>query len=146
MQTSAPSGTVHHDAAATLEAESLPLAGAGAAARPSPAQLAPGRYLLAQQHGDCRVIPVSREIMRIGRAFSADVRLDDHAVSRRHAILVLRGGSARLLDDRSANGTFVNGRPITETALSDGDVIVAGRTILTFRVVAEEPATSASAP
>jgi pSer/pThr/pTyr-binding forkhead associated (FHA) protein len=41
----------------------------------------------------------------------------------------------RILDDRSANGTFVNGRRVTEAELHDGDVVVLGRVVLTYRDV-----------
>ena len=42
---------------------------------------------------------------------------------------------SRILDDRSANGTFVNGRRVTEAELRDGDVVVLGRVVLTYRDV-----------
>jgi pSer/pThr/pTyr-binding forkhead associated (FHA) protein len=41
----------------------------------------------------------------------------------------------RILDDRSANGTFVNGRRVVEADLHDGDVVVLGRVVLTYREV-----------
>ena len=56
-------------------------------------------------------------------------------VSRRHAIVHQRAGERRILDDRSANGTFVNGRRVTEAELRDGDVVVLGRVVLTYRDV-----------
>ena len=34
-----------------------------------------------------------------------------------------------MLDDRSANGTFVNDRPISVLDLTDGDVLRAGRVV-----------------
>jgi pSer/pThr/pTyr-binding forkhead associated (FHA) protein len=40
---------------------------------------------------------------------------------------------ARILDDRSANGTRVNGHPVTRADLQDGDVILVGRVALTYR-------------
>jgi len=61
------------------------------------------------------------------------VRLDDHTVSARHAIVVARGGRLRILDDRSTNGTVVNGRRVDEAELRDGDVVVLGRVVLTYR-------------
>jgi hypothetical protein len=70
-----------------------------------------------------------------GRCFAADIPLDDQSVSRRHAILFARPSGIRVLDDRSANGTFVNGRRITEAVLRDGDVLVIGRIVLTYRDV-----------
>ena len=64
--------------------------------------------------------------MHIGRGLSADLHLDEKSVSRRHAMLVDRPAGARLLDDRSSNGTFVNGRRIVQADLNDGDVLRAG--------------------
>ena len=39
-------------------------------------------------------------------------------------------------DDRSANGTYVNGRRVTDAELSDGDVIVLGRVVLSYLEIA----------
>ncbi len=64
---------------------------------------------------------------------TADIRLDDHTVSARHAIVVVRADRLRILDDRSTNGTFVNGRRVEESALADGDVVTLGRVVLTYR-------------
>ncbi len=71
-------------------------------------------------------------MIHIGRGLSADLRLDESSVSRRHAILVPRVSGARVLDDRSSNGTFVNGRRVQQADLSDGDVIVVGRVVLRY--------------
>ena len=72
----------------------------------------------------------------LGRGFSADLRLEDQSVSRRHAVIVDDGDDdARILDDRSANGTFVNGRRVTDAVLHDRDVIRLGRVALVFRHV-----------
>ena len=38
----------------------------------------------------------------------------------------------RILDDRSSNGTLVNGRAVQEADLSDGDVITLGRVMLRY--------------
>ena len=72
-----------------------------------------GRYLSLEHDGETKLIALERPITHIGRGLVADVRLEDSQVSRRHAILALRGDGARLLDDRSYNGTFVNGRRVT---------------------------------
>jgi pSer/pThr/pTyr-binding forkhead associated (FHA) protein len=112
-----------------LEAIDHPLAEAGAANVP----LAPGRYLLVEQGGDVRAIALTRQITHLGRGFAATVQLEDPGVSRRHAIVVQRRGAARILDDRSANGTWVNDRRVFEAELHDGDVIVLGRAVLVYR-------------
>jgi hypothetical protein len=97
---------------------------------------APGRYLVLEEGNLARLVPLGRPIMHIGRGYSVDMRLEDQSVSRRHAIVVERGGETRILDDRSANGTFVNGRRVAEATLRDRDVIRIGRVVLTYVEVA----------
>ncbi len=92
-------------------------------------QLDPGRYLLCGS--DAHVL--SADVTHVGRGIVADLRLDDHTVSARHAIVVARGDRLRILDDRSTNGTVVNGRRVDEAELHDGDVVVLGRVVLTYR-------------
>jgi pSer/pThr/pTyr-binding forkhead associated (FHA) protein len=92
----------------------------------------PGQYLEIEGPEQTLLIPLSDETMHIGRGLAADLRLDDSSVSRRHAILVARASGARILDDRSANGTFVNGRRVQQAELQPGDVIVLGRMVLRY--------------
>jgi pSer/pThr/pTyr-binding forkhead associated (FHA) protein len=92
----------------------------------------PGRYIEIQGPDQALLIPLAGEVMRIGRGLTAELRLDDSSVSRRHAILVPRPSGARILDDRSSNGTFVNGRRIQQVDLQGGDVIVLGRVVLRY--------------
>jgi hypothetical protein len=92
----------------------------------------PGRYLEVQGRDRTLLIPLGGEVIHIGRGLAADLRLDESSVSRRHAILVPRASGARILDDRSSYGTFVNGRRIQQADLGDGDVIVLGRVMLRY--------------
>jgi predicted component of type VI protein secretion system len=94
-------------------------------------QLDRGRYLLCGDHA----FALTADVTHVGRGMTADVRLDDHTVSARHAIVVARGDRLRILDDRSTNGTVVNGRRVDEAELHDGDVVVLGRVVLTYRVI-----------
>jgi two-component system cell cycle response regulator len=69
----------------------------------------------------------------IGRGDVAQVRLHDDGISRRHAMIVRVSGDLCLEDLQSANGTRVNGQPITRHVLRDGDKIQLGeKTILKF--------------
>ena len=93
----------------------------------------PGRFLEVQGAGETLLIPLqSGAVMHIGRGLSADLHLDEKTVSRRHAMLVARPSGARLLDARSSNGTFVNGRRIVQADLHDGDVQLLGRVVLRY--------------
>ena len=92
----------------------------------------PGRYIEVQGPEQTLLIPLAGEVLHVGRGLSAGLRLDETSVSRRHAILVPRPSGARILDDRSSNGTYVNGRRIQQVDLSNGDVIVLGRVVLRY--------------
>lgn len=80
-----------------------------------------------------RLLAIEDRPLRVGRGLSADVRLDDPMVSRRHATLVRRGTAVRLHDDNSTNGTFVNGRRVSSVDLVDGDVVSFGRLSVIYR-------------
>jgi pSer/pThr/pTyr-binding forkhead associated (FHA) protein len=97
----------------------------------------PSRYLQIEGAEGPRLISLHDPMVYVGRSFTAGLRLDDHSVSRRHAIIVRRGGRTKLLDDRSLNGTFVNGRRAEEADLADGDVIVLGSVVLVYRELGE---------
>lgn len=97
----------------------------------TPPTLERGRYLICGG----QAFTLTADVTHIGRGMTADIRLDDHTVSARHAIIVARGERLRILDDRSTNGTVVNGRRVDEAELRDGDVVVLGRVVLTYRVV-----------
>jgi DNA-binding SARP family transcriptional activator len=80
-----------------------------------------------------RSFPLERTVTTIGRLPDQDLVLDDVGVSRRHAEIRRHGGSYRLVDTGSANGTVVNGSRVAEYSLVDGDVIRVGDVEMTFR-------------
>jgi hypothetical protein len=69
----------------------------------------------------------------IGRGTEADIRLPDTGVSRKHVEVILDGGTAFVEDLGSTNGTLVNGKRVSRQALSDGDVIRIGHSVLVYR-------------
>lgn len=84
-------------------------------------------------------IPFDRSLL-IGRAKTADLFLDDASVSRRHASLTLEDGVCRLTDLGSANGTDLNGRPVSApTELAEGDTIAFGGVVAVFHTSAQAP-------
>jgi pSer/pThr/pTyr-binding forkhead associated (FHA) protein len=104
-------------------------------AQASMARPAPGRYLAVEDAGEIIMFALGDrdgQSLRIGRSPASDILLEDSSVSRRHAVVVHRGGRAVLLDDRSLNGIFVNGERVGEAALSDGDAIVIGHVSLRY--------------
>jgi FHA domain len=106
----------------------------------------PGRFLAYEDSGRRVVVPVAREWTRIGRSLSADVRFDDATVSRRHALVACKDDAVRVLDDRSLNGVFVNGRRVDFSPLADGDQIAIGRHKLYYIDTATVGAAAPTAP
>jgi pSer/pThr/pTyr-binding forkhead associated (FHA) protein len=75
----------------------------------------------------------------IGRSRSCQVRVSSGEVSRRHAEICASNGGFLLRDLASTNGSFLNGRRVTEQALQPGDRIRIGDRTLTFCQVAAVP-------
>jgi len=120
-----------------LVVDSLSLLDHRTRAQMIPEQDAPaGRYLSIEDAEGTLLLPLTRPITHIGRGLVADVRFEDTQVSRRHAIVAVRGQAVRILDDRSTGGTFVNGRRVTVAELADGDVVRVGRAVFRYAVIA----------
>jgi DNA-directed RNA polymerase subunit RPC12/RpoP len=88
-----------------------------------------GRFIAYEgDDGKIETHEIRRGWTRIGRSANSDICLDDPTVSRRHALIVAEPGKdLRVLDDRSMNGVFVNGRPVEWGRLCDGDLLTIGR-------------------
>ena len=64
------------------------------------------------------------DTVRIGRTFGNDIPLDHHGISREHAVISHESKGYYITDLSSRNGTFVNGRSISEkTKLANGDLL-----------------------
>ena len=126
---------LQHTGTLPLGQEPLAVPASGAADHARPSWLGevraglpePGRYIAYEESGRQVVAALSQEWTRIGRSLAADIRFDDATVSRRHALVVSQGEGVRVLDDRSLNGVFVNGKRVEWSPLADGDEITIGR-------------------
>jgi FHA domain-containing protein/zinc ribbon family protein len=96
-----------------------------------------GHYLVFKDADRVSVMPLMREWTKIGRSLTADIRLDDPTVSRRHALICRQSEAVRVLDDRSLNGIFLNGDRVEWSELADGDDLLIGRYQLHFVEIGE---------
>ena len=71
----------------------------------------------------------------VGREPTCDVVVSDGSVSRKHAILERRGDGWAIVDQGSANGTFVDSQRVTDVALRNGQELRFGA--MAFRVEIE---------
>ncbi|MFN0084370.1 MAG: PrsW family glutamic-type intramembrane protease [Blastocatellia bacterium] len=82
-----------------------------------------------------------QESLLIGRGAECGVRFAEPTVSTRHAKIAADGQRYYLLDQRSENGTYVNGARVEQMRLRDGDGIRLGAKGPLLRVSIDEYAT-----
>jgi pSer/pThr/pTyr-binding forkhead associated (FHA) protein len=77
--------------------------------------------------------PLAAEILVVGREEDADIQIDEPLVSRAHARFGRRSGGYVVQDLGSTNFTRVNGQPVGEQLLEDGDELRFGRAVCLYR-------------
>ncbi len=70
--------------------------------------------------------------IKIGRANDNDIVIPEVLASRHHATLIPTPSGTEIHDNRSINGTFVNGARVISALLRDGDVVTIGNIDLVF--------------
>lgn len=77
-------------------------------------------------------INLDKDEIIIGRGETADIRVDENNVSRKHSKIFMHEGNYIIEDQGSTNGTFINTKRKERTILQDQDLILIGNTILKF--------------
>jgi len=103
----------------------------------SPAAAAPRRDAIL-----VHIYPTGREIgtryvvgavpLVVGRGDQCDIRINDHSVARRNALVQACDGAWAVTDLDSTNGTFLNDVPVATCVLKDGDYVRVGNCIYRF--------------
>ncbi|WP_173817319.1 FHA domain-containing protein [Mycobacterium sp. IEC1808] len=70
--------------------------------------------------------------VKIGRANDNDIVIPEVLASRHHATLIPTPQGTEIHDNRSINGTFVNGARVDSAVLHEGDVVTIGNIDLVF--------------
>ena len=98
------------------------------------------RVLVGKQKG--REIPLPDSLFIIGRDPLCHLRPHSSLVSRRHCAVARWGGRILVRDLKSANGTFLNQKKITnQVEVQNGDVLDVGNLSFSFSILrdANEP-------
>jgi len=83
--------------------------------------------LIQEKGGEQRRMVFNKPEVTIGRVQGNDIVLPKGNVSKRHARIVLKDGKFIIVDLKSTNGTYVNGRKITSPlVVKDSDKIYIG--------------------
>lgn len=89
--------------------------------------------------------PLDKPRMVVGREPSCEIHIDNLGISRQHCEFQPRGDAFVVKDLGSSNGTYVNGRKITEHFLNDADEIIIGKYTLKFRNETQAASAAAAA-
>lgn len=84
--------------------------------------------LLVPLHGalDRKPRSIDRNVVTMGRAHGCDIHLEADDISALHCLIYRAGDGLHLRDCDSRAGTRLNGEPVTNHVLLDGDVILLG--------------------
>src|SRR5579885_1838592 len=94
-----------------------------------------GAYLVIQQGPQTlagKRVELWKDCTTIGRSRDSDIFLEDIAVHRKQASILRVGAGFILRDDHGSGDSLVNGRPVSEQLLNNGDKLHFGNTHMTF--------------
>jgi adenylate cyclase len=81
---------------------------------------------------------LNKDTITVGKLPGSDIRIEDSSISRNHCKFLKTDNGFRIIDLKSTNGTYVNGKSIDEYDLKIGDNITIGRTLLKFLTLEEK--------
>ncbi len=86
---------------------------------------------------------LTAERTTVGRVDDNAFPIPEPSVSSHHCEVLLRGGEVRVKDLNSTNGTFIDGQPVTESALKPGQILRLGKVDLKLEGAAPPPSKKA---
>ncbi|GEM_PF-3106528 len=88
------------------------------------------RLRIKREGREDEVLPISSDIVTLGRSSEATIPIEDHGSSRKHAQIERFEGGYKLVDLESRNGTRVNGVHVNQHLLQWNDEIQIGKTTI----------------
>jgi pSer/pThr/pTyr-binding forkhead associated (FHA) protein len=90
--------------------------------------------VLFKKNGSQKAFPLPSSVTIIGRRHNCDLCIPLMSVSKRHCQLSHDGGTLKIRDLGSRNGTILNGKPIDEAVVKAGDSIGIGPLAFVFQI------------
>jgi len=91
------------------------------------------RLAVTPPDGDQVIYPFSGDVMSLGRGRNNDIQIkNDGKISRYHCRIFRRGDEFIVEDNKSSNGTLVDGKLVTRQRLEGGEVVQLGETRVQF--------------
>lgn len=95
--------------------------------------------LLGPHRGKVYSFDETEQKITIGRLPTQTIFLPEQGVSRQHCMIMIEDGRPTLRDLDSRNGTRVNGMPVMQRVLEDGDVVEVGDSQFLFLLHEPQP-------
>ncbi len=92
------------------------------------------QLVMFKENGDRKEFALNGAKTVVGRKEDCDIRIPLAEVSRQHAEFHIEEAIVRLRDLKSANGTFVNNKRVSEHDLEPGDRVVIGPVVFTVQI------------
>ena len=94
---------------------------------PAPASPKPvPQLIVTHRHKTLTRVNLDRPRLIIGRNETCDLQIDGEWISRHHAVLFRNKLATIVVDLKSRNGTFVNGKRISKHVLANNDIVSLG--------------------
>ena len=90
--------------------------------------------VFVKPNGSQQELTLKKSRLVVGRQEGTNIRLRSASVSRQHCEFIVDDAGVSVKDLGSSNGTFVNKRRVTQTALAAGDLVCVGNHIFVVRV------------
>ena len=91
-----------------------------------------------------KVYRLDKSEVCVGRDEACEVHIDNLGISRRHCQFENTAGVYQVRDLNSSNGTFVNGKKITQHSLQNNDQVLIGKYTMIFLDDGADPAVATS--
>lgn len=101
-------------------------------------------YLEIKDTKGPRQVPLDGGPLTIGRNFTNLLVIDEPMASRFHCVIERASDGFHLRDLESRNGTLLNGKPVRQSVMVNGDVLTIGKTEIKLVVPAVRPASGQS--
>ena len=96
-----------------------------------------GNFVLPEG-GNGHLVIADGQVLTIGRTFKSDFEVDDSDMQPLHFSIRLNGNQAELRNLTTSGSTLLNGVPVQQEKINDGDSIVAGRTCFHITISGSE--------
>jgi len=90
------------------------------------------RIIITNRGKKLREISLDGPRLLIGRSEHNDFRIDDELISRNHVLFIRHGDATFIMDLNSTNGTYVNGKRVSNQVVINNDIIGIGDARIKF--------------